>query len=81
MITILLNPVYDAYSSYLYSWYCSQQPSKKKWLILLVLMEILCSYSLVTEDDDDDNLLHIGGIFPIAGEGGWQGGQVNLRYL
>ncbi|XP_017882478.1 gamma-aminobutyric acid type B receptor subunit 1 isoform X1 [Ceratina calcarata] len=25
--------------------------------------------------DDDDNVLHIGGIFPIAGEGGWQGGQ------
>lgn len=23
----------------------------------------------------DDNVLHIGGIFPIAGEGGWQGGQ------
>ncbi|KAF3426656.1 hypothetical protein E2986_12436 [Frieseomelitta varia] len=25
--------------------------------------------------DDADNVLHIGGIFPIAGEGGWQGGQ------
>ncbi|XP_056642888.1 gamma-aminobutyric acid type B receptor subunit 1 isoform X1 [Diorhabda sublineata] len=24
---------------------------------------------------DDSNVLHIGGIFPIAGEGGWQGGQ------
>lgn len=24
---------------------------------------------------DDDNVLHIGGIFPIAGKGGWQGGQ------
>ncbi|XP_074106858.1 gamma-aminobutyric acid type B receptor subunit 1 isoform X1 [Cotesia typhae] len=23
----------------------------------------------------DDNILHIGGIFPIGGEGGWQGGQ------
>ncbi|XP_058799200.1 gamma-aminobutyric acid type B receptor subunit 1 isoform X2 [Phymastichus coffea] len=23
----------------------------------------------------EDNVLHIGGIFPIAGEGGWQGGQ------
>ncbi|KAK4883454.1 hypothetical protein RN001_006773 [Aquatica leii] len=23
----------------------------------------------------DDNVLHIGGIFPLAGEGGWQGGQ------
>lgn len=26
--------------------------------------------------DEADNVLHIGGIFPIAGEGGWQGGQV-----
>jgi hypothetical protein len=26
--------------------------------------------------DREDNVLHIGGIFPIAGEGGWQGGQV-----
>ena len=25
----------------------------------------------------DDNVLHIGGIFPIAGQIGWQGGQVN----
>lgn len=25
--------------------------------------------------DDEENVLHIGGIFPIAGEGGWQGGQ------
>lgn len=25
--------------------------------------------------DDDANVLHIGGIFPIAGKGGWQGGQ------
>lgn len=23
----------------------------------------------------DDNVLHIGGIFPIKGQGGWQGGQ------
>ncbi|KAJ8680838.1 hypothetical protein QAD02_016625 [Eretmocerus hayati] len=26
-------------------------------------------------DSRDDTVLHIGGIFPIAGEGGWQGGQ------
>lgn len=26
--------------------------------------------------DEEDNVLHIGAIFPIAGEGGWQGGQV-----
>lgn len=25
--------------------------------------------------ENDDNVLHIGGIFPIGGEGGWQGGQ------
>lgn len=25
--------------------------------------------------EDEENVLHIGGIFPIAGEGGWQGGQ------
>lgn len=25
--------------------------------------------------DPEDNVLHIGGIFPIGGEGGWQGGQ------
>lgn len=33
--------------------------------------------SRVTRGDDtnDDNVLHIGGIFPIGGEGGWQGGQ------
>lgn len=43
-----------------------------------MLMEILCGYSLAAEDDDDDDVLHIGGIFPILGEGGWQGGQVNL---
>lgn len=33
---------------------------------------------------DGSNLLHIGGIFPIAGKGGWQGGQGNLiltKYL
>jgi len=24
----------------------------------------------------DDNVLHIAGIFPIGGKGGWQGGQV-----
>lgn len=25
--------------------------------------------------DEATNVLHIGGIFPIEGEGGWQGGQ------
>lgn len=31
--------------------------------------------------DDGDNVLHIGGIFPIQGEGGWQGGQVSHRKI
>ena len=45
-------------------------------------MEILCSYSLAAEDDDDDDdVLHIGGIFPIGGEGGWQGGQVSFNLM
>ncbi|XP_020282337.1 gamma-aminobutyric acid type B receptor subunit 1 isoform X5 [Pseudomyrmex gracilis] len=26
-------------------------------------------------EDEEETVLHIGGIFPIAGEGGWQGGQ------
>lgn len=29
----------------------------------------------LTVDEDDGNVLHIGGIFPIGGDGGWQGGQ------
>lgn len=29
--------------------------------------------------NQDDNVLHIGGIFPIQGKGGWQGGQVSWR--
>lgn len=29
----------------------------------------------IAPSSGDDNVLHIGGIFPIAGEGGWQGGQ------
>ena len=29
----------------------------------------------------EDNVLHIGGIFPLAGEGGWQGGQVKFYSL
>lgn len=27
------------------------------------------------DESESDNVLHIGGIFPINGEGGWQGGQ------
>ena len=29
----------------------------------------------VSLPSDDSNVLHIGGIFPINGKGGWQGGQ------
>lgn len=29
----------------------------------------------LTHFEDDGNVLHIGGIFPIGGAGGWQGGQ------
>ncbi|XP_015113955.1 gamma-aminobutyric acid type B receptor subunit 1 isoform X2 [Diachasma alloeum] len=37
----------------------------------LSMMSLVCGSSPVSED----NILHIGGIFPIGGEGGWQGGQ------
>ncbi|XP_015601809.1 gamma-aminobutyric acid type B receptor subunit 1 isoform X2 [Cephus cinctus] len=40
-------------------------------LIFILSMAIPIEGSLPPED----NVLHIGGIFPIAGEGGWQGGQ------
>lgn len=39
---------------------------------------LLCCYSYVcalNNFEDDGNVLHIGGIFPIGGAGGWQGGQ------
>nr|XP_034841362.1 gamma-aminobutyric acid type B receptor subunit 1 [Maniola hyperantus] len=39
--------------------------------LLLLLLSGLCKYSDGKRDDD----LHIGGIFPMEGEGGWQGGQ------
>jgi hypothetical protein len=29
----------------------------------------------------DDNVLHIAGIFPIGGKGGWQGGQVTFLQI
>lgn len=40
-------------------------------IILLLTLSGLCKYS----DGKRDNDLHIGGIFPMEGEGGWQGGQ------
>ncbi|XP_044727879.1 gamma-aminobutyric acid type B receptor subunit 1 isoform X1 [Chrysoperla carnea] len=52
------------------------------WLItLLACVSTLSTQKLTVErqsldeSDDGDTVLHIGGIFPIAGEGGWQGGQ------
>ncbi|XP_066588342.1 gamma-aminobutyric acid type B receptor subunit 1 isoform X3 [Prorops nasuta] len=45
-------------------------------LALIVLLMLVCSLEgSLPPEDEDDNVLHIGGIFPIAGEGGWQGGQ------
>lgn len=51
--------------------------SRLSWVVLLLG---LCSCVQAGPDtvnltDDEENVLHIGGIFPIAGEGGWQGGQ------
>ncbi|XP_069685797.1 gamma-aminobutyric acid type B receptor subunit 1 isoform X3 [Periplaneta americana] len=43
--------------------------------LLITTLQILESCSAVADDTDDDNVLHIGGIFPIGGKGGWQGGQ------
>lgn len=41
------------------------------WKILLYASVIIPVLSYKA----DDNVLHIGGIFPIEGKGGWQGGQ------
>ncbi|XP_076381536.1 gamma-aminobutyric acid type B receptor subunit 1 isoform X2 [Megalopta genalis] len=46
--------------------------------MLELLVIVLASTSVVEGSlppEEEDNVLHIGGIFPIAGEGGWQGGQ------
>ncbi|BES92877.1 receptor [Nesidiocoris tenuis] len=40
-----------------------------------LLLPFMVSSSLANLVENDDNVLHIGGIFPIGGEGGWQGGQ------
>ncbi|XP_076233391.1 gamma-aminobutyric acid type B receptor subunit 1 isoform X1 [Calliopsis andreniformis] len=46
---------------------------------MIKLLIVFLTWRTVTEGslppDEADNVLHIGGIFPIAGEGGWQGGQ------
>lgn len=47
---------------------------------MITTLQILESCSAVVDDSNDDNVLHIGGIFPIGGKGGWQGGQVSFRF-
>ncbi|XP_076280332.1 gamma-aminobutyric acid type B receptor subunit 1 isoform X3 [Lasioglossum baleicum] len=44
-------------------------------LVIVLASTSVIEGSLPPDDEDNDNVLHIGGIFPIAGEGGWQGGQ------
>lgn len=41
-------------------------------------MAALWTEASLPPEDEDENVLHIGGIFPIGGEGGWQGGQVRM---
>ncbi|XP_049954039.1 gamma-aminobutyric acid type B receptor subunit 1 isoform X1 [Schistocerca serialis cubense] len=48
-------------------------PSVKIWS-LIIFAVVTCCYS-AAHIENDDNVLHIGGIFPIGGKGGWQGGQ------
>lgn len=50
-------------------------------LELLILLTLAKAIGGSLPPDDDDNVLHIGGIFPIAGEGGWQGGQVSNPFF
>ncbi|XP_043491897.1 gamma-aminobutyric acid type B receptor subunit 1 isoform X1 [Polistes fuscatus] len=44
-------------------------------LIISVLMLARTVIGSLPPPDENDNVLHIGGIFPINGKGGWQGGQ------
>ncbi|KYN12540.1 Gamma-aminobutyric acid type B receptor subunit 1 [Trachymyrmex cornetzi] len=43
--------------------------------LIVLLMAALWTEALLPPEDEEENVLHIGGIFPVAGEGGWQGGQ------
>lgn len=43
--------------------------------VLLILLTTWCSEASAARIEQEDEVLHIGGIFPINGEGGWQGGQ------
>ncbi|XP_018574661.1 gamma-aminobutyric acid type B receptor subunit 1-like, partial [Anoplophora glabripennis] len=46
---------------------------RPRWYDAAIILFLGCI--CVSVSDGDGNVLHIGGIFPIAGEGGWQGGQ------
>lgn len=45
--------------------------------ILFVFSLYVLSSGKATKRESEANILDIGGIFPISGKGGWQGGQVN----
>nr|CAD7453522.1 unnamed protein product [Timema tahoe] len=45
----------------------------RQCMLISMLASLIKGYTLV--DDNEDSVLHIGGIFPIGGKGGWQGGQ------
>lgn len=40
-----------------------------------VIVSVLLACNVSFSFQENDNVLHIGGIFPIGGKGGWQGGQ------
>ncbi|XP_047352162.1 gamma-aminobutyric acid type B receptor subunit 1 isoform X2 [Vespa velutina] len=47
-------------------------------MLILIISILTIARTIVASlppSDENDNILHIGGIFPIEGEGGWQGGQ------
>ncbi|CAG2061679.1 unnamed protein product [Timema podura] len=50
----------------------------RQCVLISMLASLVKGYTLV--DDNEDSVLHIGGIFPIGGKGGWQGGQHDLNY-
>jgi len=47
-------------------------------LIVILMLAAPWTEASLPPEDEEENVLHIGGIFPIAGEGGWQGGQVSV---
>lgn len=51
--------------------WCGRRGGSKARALLVLWLSGLGSYSEGRRDND----LHIGGIFPMEGEGGWQGGQ------